>query len=144
MTIHSESHDLKEARRILDFFERNPTKPEGIAKLAEALSALSDIRETAIEEHERKVATNLFAAYARIAEEHADRFLLDFDSIPDDDIEQWHTVMQEFEQLTIPLPESFSAKRTKLISLLIKRLFLQLTPYEKRKLLGNDDSNGKD
>lgn len=97
MPINQESQELQEARRILALFDKQPFKPEGVSKLADALFALSDLRDLSDNEHERNVARNLFDTYARKAEENAGHLLSDFDSIPDEDVEHWLTVMKEFE-----------------------------------------------
>ena len=75
------------------------------------------------------------ATYARKAEERCDQLLADFDSIPDDDIEQWHEAMLLFEDCSEVLPESFRQKRSRLTVLLFERFLKQLSPTERDALL---------
>lgn len=130
-----ESNELHEARRLFRAFEQNLRKPEGINALAEALVIISDLRDNAEEEWERKVADNLFNTYAQKAVEHAQNLLADLDSIPDDDLEHWHDVMHEFVLDSLALPEAFLEKKKELISSLIKRIFQRMPPSEQRKFL---------
>ena len=132
---HSESTELQQARRLLASFEQHPTEPNGLGALADALPELSDLAESSSDEHERTIAGNLLATYARKAEERANRLLADFESIPDDDLELWHDVMGQFEEASQALPESFGKTRATLIRRLVDRLLRQMSPSERKVLL---------
>lgn len=131
----AESPELQQARRLLDSFEQHPQEPDGLRALAEALPELSDLAQSSPTQRESKVASNLLGTYARMAEEHANRLLADFDSIPDNNLEQWHDVMGQFEEASEVLPESFRKTRSILIRRLVDRLFGQMSPLQRKAFL---------
>jgi hypothetical protein len=140
---HPESSELQQARHLLASFEQHPTEPDGLRALADALPELSDLAESSLNDHERTVAGNLLTTYARRAEERANQLLADFESIPDEDLEQWHDVMRQFEEASRALPESFGKTRATLIRRLVERLLGQLSPSERKALLAKLQSQSQ-
>jgi hypothetical protein len=111
-------------------FERTASDPEGVSHLADGLSLLLDLVHDPPSEREGRVAGNLFKTYSRRAESLADQLLANVEQLPDESLEHWFNVMDEFDNQDLPVSKDFQRKKVAFVHAMIERL----SPAERKRL----------
>ena len=111
-----EPPELADARALLERFEGEMSRQEGLMFLSDALSLLSDIRDDAASAQLVLVASNIAFAYAKRVQRAVDALLDREPTVHWETINHWRNVFDEFEVAGFELPQDVVETRSMLLS----------------------------
>lgn len=130
-----EPEELTEARELLEKFEAQMRKPEGVVHLSEALSLLADVRAGTDSERIAQIASNVALAYARKVQSEVELLLSREPAVHWEIVNHWQNVFSEFEHSGFPVPQEVANTRSKLVMTKWDREIALMSPTEKEKFL---------
>ena len=111
-----EPPELADARALLERFEGEMSRQEGLMFLSDALSLLSDIRDDAASAQLVLVASNIAFAYAKRVQRAVDALLDREPTVHWETINHLRNVFDEFEVAGFELPQDVVETRSMLLS----------------------------
>ena len=129
-----EPPEITQARGLLTKFLNEMARPESLIKLARALSLLSHVRTKETAEMSQ-VATQLAAAYAKLAQAAVESLLAQMPAIHGASLNHWDSVLTEFSGYGFIPPPELTKTRAKLFMRRIDNVIPLLSPEERQQLI---------